>query len=90
MKNTVDLLKIDRSFIRDIESDKNNAVLVESVNLLASQLGLDVIAEGVETKQQLELLESMGCRYIQGYYISKPVPFDKAMTLLEKYSEHSC
>ncbi|WP_394125515.1 EAL domain-containing protein [Vibrio hepatarius] len=90
MKNTVDLLKIDRSFIRDIESDKNNAVLVESVNMLASQLGLDVIAEGVETKQQLELLESMGCRYIQGYYISKPVPFDKAMTLLEKYSEHSC
>ncbi|EEX92391.1 GGDEF/EAL domain-containing protein [Vibrio orientalis CIP 102891 = ATCC 33934] len=89
MKNTVDLLKIDRSFIRDIESDKNNAVLVESVNMLASQLGLEVIAEGVETKQQLELLQSMGCRYIQGYYISKPVPFDKAMTLLEKYSEHS-
>lgn len=85
MKNTVDLLKIDRSFIRDIESDKNNAVLVESVNLLASQLGLEVIAEGVETKQQLELLESMGCRYIQGYYISKPVPFDNAMTLLEQY-----
>jgi len=85
MKNTVDLLKIDRTFIRDIESDKNNAVLVESVNMLANQLGLDVIAEGVETKEQLELLESMGCRYIQGYYISKPVPFDNAMALLEKY-----
>ncbi|MBA5763222.1 EAL domain-containing protein [Vibrio sp. 404] len=84
MKNTVDILKIDRSFIRNIESDKNNSVLVESVNLLATQLGLDVIAEGVETEEQLQLLNSMGCRYIQGYYISKPAPFEQAVTLLDQ------
>ncbi|NVJ56824.1 MAG: EAL domain-containing protein, partial [Vibrionaceae bacterium] len=83
MKNTVDILKVDRSLIRNIDSNKNNAVLVESVNLLANQLGLDVIAEGVETEQQLQLLKSMGCRYIQGYYISKPVPFEQAVGLIK-------
>ncbi|OLQ84833.1 diguanylate cyclase [Vibrio ponticus] len=83
MKNTVDILKIDRSFIRNIETDKNNAVLAQSVTLLATQLGLDVIAEGVETKEQLTILRDMGCRYIQGYYISKPVPFSQAIGFLQ-------
>ncbi|UUM31741.1 putative bifunctional diguanylate cyclase/phosphodiesterase [Vibrio japonicus] len=83
MKNTVDILKIDRSLIKNIDTDKNNAVLVESVGLLANQLGLDVIAEGVETEEQLQLLKSMGCRFIQGYYISKPTPFETAINLLQ-------
>ncbi|KOO12177.1 hypothetical protein AKJ18_25310, partial [Vibrio xuii] len=83
MKNTVDILKVDRSLIRNIDTDRNNAVLIESVNLLANQLGLDVIAEGVETEKQLNQLKEMGCRYIQGYYINKPAPFDSAITLLQ-------
>lgn len=83
MKNTVDILKVDRSLIRNIDTDRNNAVLIESVNLLANQLGLDVIAEGVETEEQLNQLKEMGCRYIQGYYISKPAPFDSAIALLQ-------
>ncbi|OLQ85917.1 diguanylate cyclase [Vibrio panuliri] len=82
MKNSVDILKIDRSFIRNIESDKTNAVLVQSVNMLATQLGLDVIAEGVETQEQLNLLSEMGCRYIQGYFISKPVLLEQAKGFL--------
>ncbi len=83
MKNTVDILKIDRTFIRDIESDKNNAVLVQSVNMLATGLGLDVIAEGVETEGQLKRLQAMGCKFIQGYYISHPVVFEQTLAFLE-------
>lgn len=83
MKSSVDILKIDRSFIKDIETDKNNAVLVESVNMLATQLGLNVIAEGVETESQMNILRQMGCCYAQGYYISRPVPLEQALALVE-------
>lgn len=83
MKNTVDILKVDRSLIQNIDTDKNNAVLIESVGLLANQLGLDVIAEGVETEEQLQQLKSMGCRFIQGYYINKPAPFETAIKLIQ-------
>ena len=72
MKNTIDILKIDRSFIVDIEHNQDNVVLIQSLNLLAKQLGLTVIAEGIETAQQLEILRRLNCRYIQGYFISKP------------------
>lgn len=84
MKNSIDILKIDRSFVKDISTNQNNAVLIKSVNLLAAQLGLDVIAEGVEDHQQLSLLQELGCRYIQGYLISKPQPFADVITELNR------
>lgn len=66
-------LKIDRSFVRDIMSDNDDAVLVETILSMASIFKLDVIAEGVETFEQFKFLESHGCQFFQGYLCSKPV-----------------
>lgn len=66
-------LKIDRSFVRDVMSDSDDAVLVETILSMASIFKLDVIAEGVETFEQFKFLESHGCQYFQGYLCSKPV-----------------
>lgn len=87
MKNSIDILKIDRSFVRDISTNLNNAVLIKSVNLLARQLGLEVIAEGVEDEQQLTLLQELGCRYIQGYLISKPQPFEEIEAEIKRINQ---
>lgn len=66
-------LKIDRSFVRDIMSDADDAALVETILSMASIFKFDVIAEGVETIEQFKFLESHGCQYFQGYLCSKPV-----------------
>ena len=67
-------LKIDRSFVNDIQDGNENVVLVDTIISLAKNLGLGVIAEGVETKQELKYLEARGCTVFQGFYFSKPVP----------------
>jgi EAL domain-containing protein (putative c-di-GMP-specific phosphodiesterase class I) len=69
----IDVVKIDRAFISAIESDERKARLVELILGIAKTLGMDVIAEGVETQEQLELLRALGCRYVQGYYFSPPL-----------------
>lgn len=71
-------LKIDRSFVKDIESDPNDADICDVTVLLAHKLGLEVVAEGVETEAQLKFLLSIGCEKIQGYLISKPLAADQA------------
>ena len=71
----LDYIKIDKIFI-DTISDINNRILVEALIDFAHKTGRKVIAEGVETKEQLDLLKCIGCDYIQGYYISKPMPPD--------------
>ena len=73
-KFDVDLLKIDMSFVRDIEHSTRDRAIVEGVVRLAESLRLDVVAEGIESAGQLELLEKMGCRFGQGYLFSKPAP----------------
>jgi len=70
----VDLLKIDRSFIRDVNERHDDAVITRAIINLAHNLGLHVIAEGVETPGQLDFLRGQGCDLIQGYLISRPVP----------------
>ncbi|MBI5922085.1 MAG: EAL domain-containing protein [Betaproteobacteria bacterium] len=67
-------LKIDRSFVKDIETDQNDADICDVTVLLAHKLGLDVVAEGVESAAQMKYLLSIGCEKIQGYLISKPLP----------------
>jgi diguanylate cyclase (GGDEF)-like protein/PAS domain S-box-containing protein len=67
-------LKIDRSFVSDIETDPNDAQICDVTVLLAHKLGLETVAEGVETQEQLKFLLSIGCERIQGFLISRPLP----------------
>ena len=72
-KFDIDYLKIDRSFVQNLESDSDDLVLCEAIIVMAHRLGLEVVAEGIETGQQYELLRTAGCDYGQGYYFSRPV-----------------
>ncbi len=67
-------VKIDRSFIRNVMTDSQSRTMVESILLLVHKLGMDVVAEGVETDEQLALLRELGCDYIQGFYSGRPLP----------------
>jgi diguanylate cyclase (GGDEF)-like protein len=73
----VDDLKIDRSFVMGMESDENDAIIVRSVIDLGRNLGLRVIAEGIETPEVSTTLTAMGCDLGQGYHISRPIPAEK-------------
>jgi EAL domain-containing protein (putative c-di-GMP-specific phosphodiesterase class I) len=73
----VDKLKVDQSFVRDIEVDSSDAAIVRSIISLGHRLDLRVIAEGVETLAELDFLRMRGCDEIQGYYFSRPLPADE-------------
>lgn len=72
-----DLVKIDSCFIRDIDRKNVNAVITENIIRMAHQLGLKVVAEGVETEAELQYLKQYQCNYIQGFYYSRPLDADK-------------
>jgi EAL domain-containing protein (putative c-di-GMP-specific phosphodiesterase class I) len=74
----VDKLKVDQSFVRDLTDDKDDAAIVAAIIGLAHSLGLDVLAEGVETDAQLAMLADLGCSKFQGYLFSRPLPPDEA------------
>jgi len=81
-KFKVDKLKIDREFIKDLPYDKEDSVLTSTMIMLANNLELDVLAEGVETKEQIDFLIQKGCNIVQGYYYSKPLPENEYISYL--------
>ena len=80
----LDQLKIDQSFVRDISSDNSDRAIVRTIIAMAHSLNLNVIAEGVETDDQLNLLLKKGCAHYQGYLFGKPMPIEKFEALLKQ------
>ena len=80
----VDTLKIDRSFVSQMSMSNENAEIVRTIKTLATNLGMDVVAEGVETLEQLKQLAALECEYGQGYLFSKPVDAETATALIAK------
>lgn len=78
----IDSIKIDRSFISDIPQNKNNIALTKAMIAMAHELQLTVVAEGVETKEQLEFLDNHNCDYAQGFYLSRALPSEGIVKLL--------
>ncbi len=72
----VDTLKIDKAFVSDIKQNNKDLVIVKTMLSLASMLGLNVVAEGIETEEQKRLLTTNGCRYGQGYFLARPMPLE--------------
>ena len=82
-KFDIDYLKIDQSFVSHLASDPNDKALCEAIVVMAHKLGLKVIAEGVETEEQRNLLSLAGCDYAQGNLFSKPIPREDFEPLLK-------
>uniref|UniRef100_UPI004055B83D EAL domain-containing protein n=1 Tax=Candidatus Electronema sp. TaxID=2698783 RepID=UPI004055B83D len=83
-KFPVNSIKIDQSFIADLVKDSDDAAIVASIIQMGRSLHLEVVAEGVETLEQLEFLREKKCHEVQGYYFSKPLPPDKFATLVRR------
>ena len=76
-KFDIDYIKIDQSFVRNLETQPDDMAVCEAIIVMAHKLNMKVVAEGVETEQQLNLLKTAGCDYGQGYHFSKPLPADE-------------
>ncbi len=88
-KLCVDYIKIDKSFVWGLDESTVHSGLVQNIVYLAESLGLQTVAEGVETQQQLKMLAQLDVQYVQGYYFSRPLPFDQFQLFLERYKKRS-
>lgn len=84
-KLPIDVLKIDRSFVVDMVENDKSRYIVEKIIQLSHKLGITVVAEGVEEKEQVDYLKSIKCDTVQGYYYSKPENFENVIRMLSKY-----
>ena len=82
-KLPLDVLKLDKEFLKDFETDSDGKIIIPSIINMAKKLKLEVVCEGVETKEQVEFLRDVDCDIVQGYYYSKPVPLDRFSHMLE-------
>ena len=80
----IDTLKIDRAFVRDMAVDANDAAIVSAIVGIAKSLGLHLVAEGIESAEQLECLRTLGCQVGQGFFFSPPIPAATCTPILEK------
>lgn len=78
----INSIKIDRSFVEEVIKNKTDGHIIEAVISLSQKFGVKVIAEGVETEEQMQFLKNAGCDIVQGYYISRPIPFDQLKSFL--------
>ena len=79
----MDTIKIDKSFIDDIVHNPIDVAIIEAIIVMAKQLHIEVIAEGVETEAQLRILEALGCDIVQGYFFSKPLSKEDVTSALK-------
>ncbi|TXT25640.1 MAG: PAS/PAC sensor-containing diguanylate cyclase/phosphodiesterase [Gallionellaceae bacterium] len=86
-KMNVDFIKVDKSFVRDLAVDLNDFALVEAIIVMAHKLGIKVIAEGVETAEQRDILAQIGCDFVQGYYFARPMPAQDFINYLKANSK---
>jgi diguanylate cyclase (GGDEF)-like protein len=77
-----DKVKIDRSFVEDLGGNSSGHAVIRAITALADALGMETLAEGVEVAEQFDVLEREGCKYVQGYLLSKPMPINAVMSLL--------
>jgi EAL domain-containing protein (putative c-di-GMP-specific phosphodiesterase class I) len=80
----IDTLKIDRAFVRDMAADANDAAIVSAIVGIGKSLGLHLVAEGIESIEQLECLRTLGCGAGQGFFFSPPIAADRCAVLLEE------
>ncbi len=85
----VTILKVDRSFIRNVPKDADDSIIVDAIHVMAHRLRLAVVAEGVETEEQTEYLRTIGCDYVQGYLFARPMTIDDTRAWLTKWSQRS-
>ena len=78
----IDVLKIDQGFVRDMLTDKSDSAIIEAIIKLGQALGLELVAEGVETQEQAEALLGLGCQIMQGYLYCRPIPFAQICSFL--------
>lgn len=84
-----DQIKIDKTFVRDVSQSMNDAAIVETIIAMAEHLNLDVIAEGVESREEMEFLREKGCNAYQGFYFSTPLPVSSLEEFLKDWTQNS-
>ncbi len=84
LETPFDVIKLDKKFIENMMDSEKGRLILEHVVLMADKLKLGILAEGVETKEQIELLQNIGCDHVQGYYYSKPMPEEEFIKILRK------
>jgi len=89
LETPFDVIKLDKKFMENMMVSGKGRLILEQVVSMANKLELELLAEGVETKEQIELLKSIGCDQVQGYYYAKPMPEDEFFALLEKQKKLS-